>query len=306
MRASFPPEGAGHPTPSSLSSAGMGADFARRTKTFRAWSSGACVAVVIALAWGALWSPPGQALDTLVMYSFQEHVPLLQTANLILHSMVSIPVLLVLSAIILAAILFRRRYALLWRSALVLIVANGATQVMKELLDRPDLGVGHTLANSFPSGHVTLAVSVSLILAYAVPSRWRVVGSLLAWIAVVSVSVSVLTAGWHRLSDVIAAILVATASALILLPAQWRPFEDRFRGRDLGAFAWFVLVVTIIAGAVLTWRIRGDLGSPVSAGMLTSLAEDPGVGLPFTAVGLLAIVSVATLSVRGVDRLAGN
>lgn len=288
------------------SGASVGAEFSRRTKLFRVWSAGACLVAVIALGWGALYFDGGQALDTLVMYSFQEHVPFGRVANFILHSMVSVPMLLAVGAIILVAILVRRRYALLWRSAVALIAANLLTQVAKDLLVRPDLGVGHALANSFPSGHVTLAVSVALILVYAVPDRWRALASVLAWAAILTISVAVLTAGWHRLSDVVAAILIATACALALLPAQWQPFDDRYRGRGVGSLAWLTLAATAVVAAIFAWRMRATLTSPVSAFALMALAENSVVGMGCAVAGFLVVASTATLSVRGVDRLAGN
>lgn len=283
-----------------------GQDFARRTKRFRGWTASTCAVVVALVGWGALFTAPGQALDTLIMYSFQEHMPFRGVARIILHSMVSIPVLLLLSAIILLAIFWRRRFALLWRAGLVLIVANAATQGLKWLVSRPDFAVGHNLENSFPSGHVTFAVSVVLILVYSVPDRWRFFTSLLAWSAIVAVSVSVLSLGWHRLSDVIAAILVSTGSSVLLLPSQWRPFDDRYRGRTLGSFSWSVLVIACVAMGVFAWVTRSLLSAPVTALELGGLALTPAVGVPCVAISSLIILSVATLSVRGVDRLAGN
>lgn len=188
------------------------ATFARRVLRFRVLGVVAAAVSVVALAYLSLFTVTGQWLDTLIMYSFQAHMPFQDAARTVLHTLASIPALLLFALILIVTVLLRKRFALLVRIvALLVVLSNGAAcQMLKYLLVRPDMEVGHSLANSFPSGHVTLATSVGLALIAAVPQRWKSVAGGVAWVAIAFVGVTVLSLGWHRLSDVLAGILVAT------------------------------------------------------------------------------------------------
>ena len=115
--------------------------------------------------------------------------------------------------VVIAVVRHRPHLAL---TALVVIVgANVSTQLLKKVvLDRPDLGVpedAHEMANWFPSGHSTVAMSlaVALVLVVSVDARpWAALGGL-AYATLVGAGT--VTAGWHRPSDVIGAYLVVTA-----------------------------------------------------------------------------------------------
>ena len=282
------------------------ATFARRVLRFRVLGVVAAAVSVVALAYLSLFTVTGQWLDTLIMYSFQAHMPFQDVARTVLHTLASIPALLLFALILIVTVLLRKRFALLVRIVALLVVSNGATQMLKYLLVRPDMEVGHSLANSFPSGHVTLATSVGLALIAAVPQRWKSVAGGVAWVAIAFVGVTVLSLGWHRLSDVLAGILVATAVALLVVPSEWRPFNDHFRGRSPAVLAWLALVVSAIGVALVAWGSRTEIGQPVSAMQITELAVmvQPGVFLAVFSTDL--ILAVSSLSVLGVDHLAGN
>lgn len=225
-----------------------------------------------------------------------------------LHTLASIPALLLFALILIVTVLLRKRFALLVRIVALLVVSNGATQMLKYLLVRPDMEVGHSLANSFPSGHVTLATSVGLALIAAVPQRWKSVAGGVAWVAIAFVGVTVLSLGWHRhSSDVLAGILVATAVALLVVPSEWRPFNDHFRGRSPAVLAWVALVVSAIGVALMAWGSRTEIGQPVSA------MQRSGSWLSWCSrecflpcFQQFLIFAVSSLSVLGVDHLAGN
>lgn len=282
------------------------ATFARRVLRFRVLGVVAAVVSVVALAYLSLFTVTGQWLDTLIMYSFQAHMPFQDVARTVLHTLASIPALLLFALILIVTVLLRKRFALLVRIVALLVVSNGATQMLKYLLVRPDMEVGHSLANSFPSGHVTLAASVGLALIAAVPQRWKSVAGGVAWVAIAFVGVTVLSLGWHRLSDVLAGILVATAVALLVVPSEWRPFNDHFRGRSPAVLAWLALVVSAIGVALVAWGSRTEIGQPVSAMQITELAVTVQPGVFLAVFSTVLIFAVSSLSVLGVDHLAGN
>ena len=282
------------------------ATFARRVLRFRVLGVVAAVVSVVALAYLSLFTVTGQWLDTLIMYSFQAHMPFQDVARTVLHTLASIPALLLFALILIGTVLLRKRFALLVRIVALLVVSNGATQMLKYLLVRPDMEVGHSLANSFPSGHVTLAASVGLALIAAVPQRWKSVAGGVAWVAIAFVGVTVLSLGWHRLSDVLAGILVAAAVALLVVPSEWRPFNDHFRGRSPAVLAWLALVVSAIGVALMAWGSRAEIGQPVSAMQITELAVTVQPGVFLAVFSTVLIFAVSSLSVLGVDHLAGN
>ena len=282
------------------------ATFARRVLRFRVLGVVAAAVSVVALAYLSLFTVTGQWLDTLIMYSFQAHMPFQDVARTVLHTLASIPALLLFALILIVTVLLRKRFALLVRIVALLVVSNGATQMLKYLLVRPDMEVGHSLANSFPSGHVTLAASVGLALIAAVPQRWKSVAGGVAWVAIAFVGVTVLSLGWHRLSDVLAGILVAAAVALLVVPSEWRPFNDHFRGRSPAVLAWLALVVSAIGVALMAWGSRAEIGQPVSAMQITELAVMVQPGVFLAVFSTVLIFAVSSLSVLGVDHLAGN
>ena len=282
------------------------AAFARRVLRFRGLAAVTAVVSIVALAYLSLFTVTGQWLDTLIMYSFQAHMPFQDVARTVLHTLASIPALLLFALILIVTVLLRKRFALLVRIVALLVVSNGATQMLKYLLVRPDMEVGHSLANSFPSGHVTLATSVGLALIAAVPQRWKSVAGGVAWVAIAFVGVTVLSLGWHRLSDVLAGILVATAVALLVVPSEWRPFNDHFRGRSPAVLAWVALVVSAIGVALMAWGSRTEIGQPVSAMQITELAVTVQPGVFLAVFSTVLIFAVSSLSVLGVDHLAGN
>jgi membrane-associated phospholipid phosphatase len=122
---------------------------------------------------------------------------------------------LVLAACVLVA-LARRRWSLAVGAVALVGTANLATQVLKhQILTRPDLGYWKT--NSLPSGHTTVVASITMAALLVVPrgARWlvAVVGS----VSVAVTGVGTVVAGWHRPSDVVAALFVTLAVGAAVL-----------------------------------------------------------------------------------------
>ena len=114
--------------------------------------------------------------------------------------------------------LARRRPRLAVALPLAVLAANAMCQLLKKVLDRPDLhhvgpGIGGA---SYPSGHAMVAMSLAYGFVLVTRPSMRpwigVMGSLYA----IAIGAATLTAGWHRPSDVIGSYLLATAWAASL------------------------------------------------------------------------------------------
>ena len=109
------------------------------------------------------------------------------------------------------------------RAVAVVALVLGAqliTQVLKAGLVRPDSAD----TNSLPSGHVTLVASLGVALVLVVPRVLRPL-AVLAALAVTGIAgVATMVAGWHRPSDVVAAlgVVLATTGLVSLVGALLR------------------------------------------------------------------------------------
>jgi membrane-associated phospholipid phosphatase len=149
--------------------------------------------------------------------------------------------------------LIRRRIAVAFGVILLIVGANLTTQVLKHVIDRPELGVDLQRAaagNSLPSGHTTIAASVAVAFMLVLPARLRGVCGVLGTLFAALAGVATLSAGWHRPSDAVAALLVvgawACAAGLFIVVAQ-----RRHGGVDYGPSNRFVLLALTVAGFVL-------------------------------------------------------
>jgi hypothetical protein len=111
----------------------------------------------------------------------------------------------------------RRRPGLAAMSIALLAGTNISTHLLKDnLLTRPNLGIDHTAGfarNTLPSGHTTVAISVSVALLIVVSPAARAPVAFIGALASAGMGVATLSAGWHRPSDAMAAYLVVGAWA---------------------------------------------------------------------------------------------
>ena len=142
----------------------------------------------------------------------------------------------------------RRRLVLALVAAAVIGGSIVTTEVLKHvLLQRPDLIGQAPFANTFPSGHATIALGVGVAATLVVPPRIRRPTALLALAYAVAVGVALIAAGWHRPSDVAGGFLVvvgwAAAAALVaeaLDRDAFRHARAEWRGRS-GALGYLLL-----------------------------------------------------------------
>lgn len=129
---------------------------------------------------------------------------------------IRIPSILAVTAACLAIALVRQQVL----TGIVVVVAMGAAVVSAEaikfLTPRPDLAPTFTLmvdnagANTFPSGHATIAAALCLGTILVAAPRWRSWLSTVGFVLIGVVGCSTVIAGWHRPSDAIGGIAFAT------------------------------------------------------------------------------------------------
>lgn len=135
------------------------------------------------------------------------------------------PPLLAVACLVPPAVALLRRSPWHAGAALVLVAgANLTTQLLKHyVFERPDL-LSLGAPNSLPSGHTTVAASIALGLVLVAPPALRLPAAVVGLCASMLVGVATVVVGWHRLSDVAAALLVSLAWAgLVLAVVVLRP-----------------------------------------------------------------------------------
>jgi membrane-associated phospholipid phosphatase len=229
------------------------------------------------------------------------------------------------AAAVLIAI-FRKRVLLALELLALIGGANLTTQLIKDWYPRPHLLPGWTGPNSLPSGHTTVAASVSAALLLAVPRRWRPVVALLGAGWTIAIGLSTLVGQWHRPADVIAAVLVVLAwGALICALTSFHTMdqaEDELRGNlvwkrrwpyrltpTVSTTSWVVgTTMTALAAIGLTvwivviWRLL--LASPdVSDYFVTAYGGGAAgvVGFTLASFAVLLVVRQATGAPRSVE-----
>lgn len=195
----------------------------------KAAALGLAAALVCALATALLHrlfvvTAAGQAVDQ-ALYLKALRLPTTATvaADLLL-GLFTVPVVLLAAAVPPAIALLRRAP---WHAvaAIALVVgANLTTQLLKDhVFERPDL-LSLGAPNSLPSGHTTLAASVALGLVLIAPPALRIPAAVLGLAASLVVGAATVVAGWHRPSDVAAALLVTLGwTGLLLAVVVLRP-----------------------------------------------------------------------------------
>lgn len=153
--------------------------------------------------------------------------------------------------------LMRLRWGLALQVAVMVGGSNITTQLLKhQLLERPDLGVnGYHENNSLPSGHTTVAASVSMALVMVVPRRMRPAVAVLGAGYTAATGVSTLVGRWHRPSDVVAALLVVLIWSALVCALTPRSALDR--GTPSGLDAPTVVGNVVLLGGGLAAAVVG-------------------------------------------------
>lgn len=130
--------------------------------------------------------------------------------------------------------LLRRSPALALGAGVVVLGANLTTQAIKAHFDRPDLvGGGLATDGGFPSGHVTVAMSLAMGLVLVAPASFRWTATLIGCAYATGVGIAVIALDWHRPSEVVGAYLVSvawTAAVASIIVGVDRPEPPDGRG----------------------------------------------------------------------------
>lgn len=221
------------------------------------------VALVSAAGVYAMWrlfvtTPRGQEVDELAFAgAVHGQGRLWKLAEPVLDVVSVTLVVAGVGAAVLVAVV-RRRWALALQVAVLVGGANLTTQLAKHVLfDRPDLLPGWNGPNTLPSGHTTVAASVSAALLLATPRAWRPVVAVLGALWTAAMGVSTLVGQWHRPSDVVAALLVVLAwgaAVTALTPASSldvpRDSGDAMSTPGSAVLAGLMLLAGAVGGAV--------------------------------------------------------
>lgn len=235
------------------------------------------IAAVILMAGGAFgaWAcwryfvdtQRGQLLDNTAFRGSEIGRSTLWTTAQPVLDVVSVSFVVIVVGLATVMAIVRRRWLRIVQIAVLVGGANLTTQILKrEVFERPYLSDAVGLAgNSLPSGHTTVAASVSAVLLIAVPAWLRPVTAIggAAYTAVTAVSTMV--GGWHRPSDVVAAmaVVVAWAGIATAITATDRSEGHRPRVAFMSALAAGLLgvaaaIALAIAGPMLL-RVDGAL-----------------------------------------------
>ena len=251
----------------------------RRRRVLRAPGSRiwAWLIMLVVMA-GGLWaiytnfvlSATGQVLDHSALASAELQLRSLHEASIGLLADLPIVVAAVAAVGFLVLTLWRRRWAASLIVALTFAAANLTTQVLKVVLDRPELanGVPYYTGNSLPSGHVTFATATAAAVFLLVAPRWRSFVALIGMIFSATVGVATFLNGWHRPADIVAAYLVVGFWTLLggfiiyRVSADYNLISPRSRARyaSLSEILLWLLAIAGLGGALAVVLLTGAVG----------------------------------------------
>jgi membrane-associated phospholipid phosphatase len=244
---------------------------ARSTASLAGWLLLLAAGQVVALV--QVWrffvrSEHGQLLDTIALAGNsigRDRID--ELVDTLLNAM-SIASLAVATAVIGFIALIRGRRGLALMTILMIVGANATTQVLKYVVTRPDLGIDEERAaagNSLPSGHTTVAASVAVALVLVLPPRVRGVGALVAAVYAAVAGVATMSAGWHRPSDAVAALLIvgawtAAAGFVLVLARRREDFVERGDAHRLAAAALLLGGTALLAAGAVAAGLTDQVG----------------------------------------------
>lgn len=280
-------------------------EFAHRVAVRRIFVAIFMLLFILALWLTAIKTPVGQLLDTMAMQAIRDRLDFAGPITMQFSSVVNETTIIGAAVLAFAATAIRKRISLGLRIVAMLVVANVLTQVLKASIERPDFQVGHSLENSFPSGHVAVVASLAVALVAAVPLRFRRVASVFGFLLASIASVAVIALGWHRPSDVLGSLAIVFFSAMAILSAEWDPEHDG----TLTAVPAALGTVGLLVSFGIVGFVAADApysGDPVSQDQIVELAALSSPGLLLALAAFLACVSLSGLLFASVESLAGS
>jgi hypothetical protein len=251
-------------------------------------TGGACAALLVAVYLLAVWTAAGQRFEDAVLKAAELTAGGTAGARATdLLDRLTVPSIAGVVVVVLAVGLVRRKPFLGFLGAGVVLASIATTMAIRMSLLRPVLLHHGTRREdqSFPSGHVAVAMSVMCALVLVAPYRFRGAVVFLTSLWAVSIEVAAVTASWHRPSDTIGSdlIVVFYGSAAIALLARrgWvraaalpTATGRAARGVLVGAYGGSALLAVTVAA------VAGTSGGPVlTAGRAIALSGSTAVAL---------------------------
>lgn len=230
------------------------------------WAVG-CAALVVGTWWAAVRTVRGQRLDALSYRGSSIGAWRVADQAWRLLGHVSTPTLAIVLVAIMLVALLRKQWWLSLEAAAVIGGANLTTQLLKNVVfDRPVLidWAGGAAWNSLPSGHTTAAASAAVAGLLVVPRLLRPVIAVLGALVATVFGYSTIVGQWHRPADVVAAVFVVLAWALLALAvARARnrsdsvPADPPGTGVALGLllFTGAVAAIVTVIALVTCWDV---------------------------------------------------
>jgi membrane-associated phospholipid phosphatase len=245
----------------------------------------------------------GQQFDTVALTGNtigRRHID--ELVGTVLNAM-SVAALVVTTVVIGFIALIRGRVALAAVATLFIAGATATVQALKYAIHRPDFGVDPERAaagNSLPSGHTAVAASFAVALVLVLPPRLRGAGALFGAGYAALVGVATLSAGWHRPSDAVAAMLVvgawAAAAGFLLILLQRGDTvvetEDAHRvGARALALGGLALLAVAAVSLALTDQVLSVSPDELSRRRLLAAYAGSAAGIAGTACLVMALVA---------------
>lgn len=156
----------------------------------------------------------GQRLDQTALDHVGGSSAGLRVADLLQYVTIGALALVVIVAGYVAVV--HRRWAFTGGAVALVAGAMATTEIMKHhVLDRPSYGYGYS--NSLPSGHTTIVASLALAGLLVIPRKGRWIVGLAGSVGIAITGVGTVVAGWHRPSDVVAALAVTFGWGALVL-----------------------------------------------------------------------------------------
>jgi membrane-associated phospholipid phosphatase len=223
----------------------------------RALGVASVAAVAVAVLYGVfVRTSRGQHADQVALTHLGWSMAERKSVSTVLDAITIGGLAIMLAGCVLVAVL-RRRWAMAVGAVVIVAVANLATQLLKHrLLPRPDHGYGEL--NSLPSGHTTVAASLTMAALLVVPrnARWPV--AMAGAVSVAVTGVSTVVAGWHRPSDVVAGVCVALTVAAVVVAALSVGHGTDHTTPPAGRMLLVLAALPVAAAVLLALGIRSD------------------------------------------------
>lgn len=284
----------------------------QRQTTQRHVALGAAMVIVGAVAVWLSWryfvsTELGQKLDDAAFRgSVIGRTQLWRAAEPVLDIIDEAFIVLVVSAAVAIAV-FRRRWRLALHVAILVGGANITTQVLKRLvLDRPSFV--DSIDNSLPSGHTTVAASAAVAMVFVVPRVLKPTAALIGAAYTALTGVSTMIGGWHRPSDVVAAIAVVLlwSGVAVLFGAEEPQRQSSTPVVRTGTTVVIALLATaaLVAGILATGALMRSRDVLSTTGFIADRPDllTAYVGGAFGVVAATAVLFAAILAASSLSR----